>query len=123
MDLKYLKDADEQNHVALSVVDGATSWRARTLLKTWQSSYVARKVLELWVVHYGLPETFVVDQGGEFEADFFAMCEDHGLDTNITGSHAPWQHGFAERHGAILGTIRAKVVHKHGIKRKACGQR
>ena len=58
---------------------------------------------------------FVVDQGGEFEAEFVAMCEEHGIDSRVVGAHAPWQHGFAERHGGILGEVWTKVVQDFNI--------
>ena len=43
------------------------------------------------------------------------MCEELGIDTKVVGSHAAWQHGFAERHGGILGKMLQKAVHQHGI--------
>ena len=36
------------------------------------------------------------------------MCEEFNIDVKAAGAHAPWQHGFCERHGGILG--RAWVV-------------
>ena len=56
-----------------------------------------------------------MDQGGEFEAEFVAMCEEHGIDSRVVGAHAPWQHGFAERHGGILGEVWTKVVQDFNI--------
>ena len=57
----------------------------------------------------------VCDQGGEFESAFIEMCEELGIDTKVVGSNAAWQHGFAERHGGILGEMWEKTVHQHGI--------
>ena len=67
-------------------------------------------VMAAWVMHYSVPVVFVIDQGGELEAEFIAMCEEFHTDTKIAGSHAPWQHGFAERHGGILGEIFEKIT-------------
>ncbi|MFM7984158.1 MAG: hypothetical protein ACKPKO_33015, partial [Candidatus Fonsibacter sp.] len=89
MDLKYLKDAAGKNHVALSVVDGGTSWHAACLLKTRKPEHVVRKLLALWVAPYGVPEIIVVDQGGEFDGAFIAMCEEYVVDTRVVGAHAP----------------------------------
>jgi len=69
-------------------------------------------------MHYGVPEVFVVDQGGEFEAEVIAMCEEYQIDTRVVGAHAPWQHGFAERHGGILGEMWEHVVHQYGIEER-----
>jgi len=115
MDLKYLNDAERAHHVALSMVDAGTSWHCASLLKNRKPEHVARKVVEVWIMHYGTPEVFVVDQGGEFEAAFIEMCEEHGIDTRVIGAHAPWQHGFAERHGGILGEVWTKVVKEFNI--------
>ena len=114
-DLKYLHDADRVHHVALSMVDAGTSWHCAILLKNRRPEHVSQKVLEAWIVHYGAPEMFVVDQGGEFQAAFVQLCEEHGIDSRVVGSHAPWQHGLAERHGAILGEIWTKTVKEFGV--------
>ena len=115
MDLKYLKDAEENHHVAMSAVDAGTSWHGGCLLKNRTPEHVVRRFLEVWIAHYGVPELIICDQGGEFYAAFVEMCEEFGIDTKVVGSHAAWQHGFAERHGGILGEMFAKVVHQHGI--------
>ena len=114
MDLKYLEDADKKNHVALSMVDAGTSWHMAILLKNRKPKHVIGKVTSEWIAHYGVPNEVVIDQGGEFEAEFIATCEEFGVDTRCVGSHAPWQHGLAERHGSILGTIWDKLVHQFG---------
>ena len=114
-DLKYLHDADRAHHIALSMVDAGTSWHCATLLKNRRPEHVSQKALEAWIVHYGAPEMFVVDQGGEFQAAFIQLCEEHGIDSRVVGSHAPWQHGLAERHGAILGEIWTKTVKEFGV--------
>ena len=70
-------------------------------------------------MHYGVQEVFVIDQGGEFGAEFIAMCEEFHIDTKVAGSHAPWQHGFAERYGGILEAIFEKFVYQFNITGKA----
>jgi hypothetical protein len=122
MDLKYLKDGAHQNHVALSVVDGGTSWHAACLLKNRRPEHVVKKLLALWFAPYGVPEIVIVDQGGEFEGAFIAMCEEYAIDTRAVGAHAPWQHGFAERHGGILGTIWTKMVRQFGIEGRSAAK-
>ena len=46
-------------------------------------------------------------------------CDELGIDASVTASHAAWQHGLAERHGGLLGTIFRKVCHQHRINGKA----
>ncbi len=63
--------------------------------------------------HYGVPELVVIDQGGEFGAEFTDMMEEYSMDSRLAGSHAAWQHGLAERHGAILGEIWEHITKEH----------
>ena len=78
------------------------------------SPAAAKKLLALWFAPYGAPELLVVDQGGEFEGAFIGLCAEYSIDTRVAGAHAPWQHGLAERHGGILGTIFNKMVTQFG---------
>ena len=71
--------------------------------------------MAVWIAHYGAPELTVCDQGRESAGAFLEMCEEVVIDTKVVGSHATWQHGFAERHVWILGEMWSKVVRQHGI--------
>ena len=51
-----------------------------------------------------------MDQGGEFEREWLMMLENYGIFSTTTGSHAGWQHAFAERHGGLLGTTWQALV-------------
>ena len=68
IDLKYVKDAEDNNFVVLSAVDTGSSYHVAALVKTRDSRYVAQKFLKMWVRHYGIPDCVVHDQGGEFES-------------------------------------------------------
>ena len=63
-------------------------------------------------MHYGVPENLVLDQGGEFQAEFIAMMEEYGMDSKIVGAHAAWQHGLVERHGEIFGETWDKTIYQ-----------
>ena len=52
VDLKYLKDSNGKQWIALSMVDAGTCWHIAVFR------------------HYGCPRQIVVDQGGEFEGYF-----------------------------------------------------
>ena len=110
LDLKYLKDAAQKNHAALSAFDAGPCWHAACLLRIRTPEHAANKLLALWFAPYGALELLIVDQGGEFEGAFVAMCEEYSIDTRVAGAHAPWQHGLAERHGGILEMIFNNLV-------------
>ena len=42
-----------------------------------------------------------------------------GIDVAVTASHAAWQHGLAERHCGLSGTIFRKVCYQHKIAGKS----
>ena len=105
VDLKYLKDSKGNNHIALHAVDVGTGLQCATLVRNKASDHVVDKLLEMWVSHYGVPELIICDLGGEFEGARNEMCEKHGIDSRVAGSHTSWQNGIVERHGKILGAI------------------
>ena len=85
------------------MVDAGTAYHVATMLRNRTSEHVARRILEHWVLHYGAPEMFAIDLGGEFVGVFLDMCEEFNIDVKAAGGNAHWQHGLAERHGGILG--------------------
>jgi hypothetical protein len=87
MDLKYLKDRDQNRYVALTVVDSGTAFQQATLLKSRDPKHVAEKFVDLWIAHYGCPRMVIVDQGGEFSSYFTQLLEDLGLDSKVSGAH------------------------------------
>ena len=109
-DLKYIHDFKNQLYVALSIVDAATSFHTAVMLKNRTAAHVARKFARHWCSLYGIPGTIVVDQGGEFDGEFVGWLETHGIHSKCTGAKSAWQHGFAERHGALLGTACSSLV-------------
>ena len=109
-DLKYLHDAKNILHVALSMVDAATSFHAAVLLRNRNAAHVAKKFMRHWCSLYGSPEAITHDQGGEFDGAFVGWMESHGIQSKISGARSPWQHGFCERHGALLGTACTSLI-------------
>ncbi|CAE7891118.1 TY1B-ER1, partial [Symbiodinium necroappetens] len=55
---------------------------------------------------------------GEFETAFIGMLESHAIHSKVAGSHSPWQNGYAERHGALLGTAWAAIIAEY----QSCGR-
>lgn len=92
MDLKYLKEADDKNFVASSMLCASIGWHEAVFVKNRKPRHVSNRIFMDWIAHYGVPDEIVVDQGGEFKGYFNDMCEQMGIDTRIVGSGAPWQH-------------------------------
>ena len=115
IDLKYLYDSRKKKYVCLSILDLGTVKHDAVMLKNRRSDYIAGKFLRHWVALYGCPSLITHDQGGEFEQSFHAMMEDLAIPSRVTGSHAAWQLGAGERHGATLGVMFQAIVDEHGI--------
>ena len=118
MDLKYLNTVDKRKLVVLSMVDAGTAYHVAVLLKNRRPRHVCRMIMKHWVAHYGVPDLIVSDQGSEFKEYFNTFCDEHGIDSRLTGTGASWQHGIAERHGATLGEMWRKLSYAHHTKRR-----
>ena len=93
LDVKYLKDADGTQRVALSMVDFGTSWHVAAFLKNRQPQHVSKVIFKEWFAHYGVPYEIVVDQGGEFSGylgpSSYSVSTDGDLSFADMGSHPP----------------------------------
>ena len=115
LDLKYQHDMSNQSYVALSIVDGATSYHVARLLRTRDPAHVAQKFLSGWIGVYGIPNEVVCDQGGEFETEFIGLLESYAIASRMTGSYAPWQNGFVERHNGLLGVAWTAIIEEQRL--------
>ena len=115
IDLKYCKDVKGQLFVALSIIDLATNYHRAILLRNRHPEHVAKKFINHWISIFGTPVEITLDQGGEWEAEFIMMLEQHSIATRFTGSHAAWQLGHAERHGALIGVAWSSIIHEKKI--------
>ena len=115
IDLKYCKDVKGQLFVALSVIDLATNYHRAVLLRNRNPEHVAKKFMNHWISIFGTPVEITLDQGGEWEAEFLMLLEQHSVATRFTGSHAAWQLGHAERHGALIGVAWSSIIHEKKI--------
>ena len=118
-DLKYLHDSKNKLYVALSMVDGATSLHQAVLLRNRAAEHVAQKCLRHWISIHGAPQTMIVDQGGEFDGQFTSFLEQHGIHSKSSGAKSAWQHGFAERRGALLGTMFTSLAWQYKVEGRA----
>ena len=115
IDVKYLWDCRQKKYAALSMLCTGTGKHDAHMIKTRRADYIASKVLRKWIMVYGAPECIVHDQGGEFEGAFVSLLEQFSVSSKVTGAHAGWQLGIAERHGGMLGQALQAIVDEHGV--------
>ena len=66
----------------------------------------------------GLPEKLFVDGDGMLHnRDTEEVLQAYGVKIHVSGAHAPWQNGLAERHGGILKTVLKRLLSDSDLKR------
>ena len=51
----------------------------------------------------GMPTVFYADGDGMLaNSQVASFLDSHGTKTELSGPHAPWQNGTAERHGGLI---------------------
>ncbi len=101
-----LPETKSGNRYILVAIDHYSKWcEARAVAD--HGAQTAAKFLEDEVIcRYGVPKFVLTDNGGEWAAEFDAMCKDYGIHHQHTAPQWPQCNGMAER---LIKTI------KHGI--------
>ena len=77
--------------------------------------FIVDKLLKVWFKIFGYPETFLVDNGGEFDNEDFRDFWEN-LSVRIkTAAESAWSDGLVERYNARIAEAARKT--KHDIKR------
>ena len=74
LDLIFLKDSLHQSHVALSMVDYASTFHVVVAVKDRTAKTLAETVRDHWVSWAGPPCTFALDLDSGFKSVFDEMC-------------------------------------------------
>lgn len=86
------------------------------LLRNRTHAHVWKKFQKFWIQPFGIPNTLIVDQGGELLAVFADQCEKFHIEMKVTAAQTPWQNSMAERHGGLFAEMWNKVTYEFGIK-------
>ena len=107
LDLIFLKDSLHQSHVALSMVDYASTFH---VVKDRTAKTLAETVRDHWVSWAGPPHTFALDLDSGFKSVFDEMCYEFGSFMSHAAGTAHWQHGLVERHSGAWKSIWERTV-------------
>ena len=92
-----------QNFHFYHVIDWATNFQAACIAPSRTSTDTISNVISMWFSWAGSPAELVVDAGTEFQSDeFVEFVQRYNIKLIPTAPEAHFQHGKAERHGAIL---------------------
>ena len=97
------------------MLDLGTVKHDAVMVKSKQSTYIAKKFFRHWISLYGVPGKVTTDQGGEFERTFTLYLEQLSIPSEVTAAHAGWQLAAGERHGGLLGDMLDAVVQEHSL--------
>eukprot|EP00971_Amphidinium_carterae_P180021 3570829-Amphidinium_carterae.1 len=114
LDLKQIKDAANETHNIMHVLDLATRFSICVRIKDRSAMTTARKFWNCWIAWAGAPLAVMVDLGNEWRAQFEDLCGRMGTAMRTAALEAPWQIGAVERAGATLGEIARLTILEAG---------
>ena len=105
-----------QNFHFYHVVDWATNFQAACIAPSRNSTDTIGNLITMWFSWAGSPSELFVDPGTEFQSDEFQeFVQQHNIKLITTAPEAHFQHGKAERHGAVLQHMLRKFELEHAI--------
>ncbi|GAB1599991.1 hypothetical protein Ahia01_000276600 [Argonauta hians] len=106
MELKFI-----ESHGILHLIDNATKFSSASVLKSKRKYEIVEKIFQHWIQIFGSPDTFLSDNGGEFNNNLMRELGEL-LNTKIltTAAESPWSNGITERHNALLAGMVEKVM-------------
>ena len=106
MDLKFYK-----KYILLHLIDHATHLSASAVIPSKKPETIIKKIFQIWISVYGLPEKFLSDNGGEFaNQEFVNMCEATNINFKLTSAESPCSNGLVERHNLVLADMLDKIL-------------
>ena len=84
-------------------------------IRNKQPSSVVQAFMEAWVGSgYGKPDSFHMDNGGEFTGEeVMEMASKLGVKVNTTAANSPFSNGLCERNHAVVDCMLEKLQHEH----------
>ena len=105
-----------QNFHFYHVIDWATNFQAAIIAPSRNTVDTIGNLITMWLSWAGSPAELFVDSGTEFQSDeFLEFVQQHNVKLITTAPEAHFQHGKAERHGAVLQHMLQKFDMDHPI--------
>jgi transposase InsO family protein len=101
-----LPETTSGNKYILVAIDHYSKWCEAKAVADHGAKMAARFLEDEIICRYGVPKFVLTNNGGEWAAEFDAMCKDYGIQHQRTAPQWPQCNGMAER---MIKTI------KHGI--------
>ena len=106
-----LKEYIHNDTWILHFIDAFSRKSNAVLIKTKKDTEIIKQIYSQWIKHYGTPQKFLADNGGEFANERYReMNEKLNVDTRKTAAESPFSNGVVERHNLVLFECFQKVM-------------
>ena len=98
----------------LVITDHFTRYAQAIVTSLQTAKWTAQNLWDKFIVHYGLPEKILTDQGHNFESDLLkALCEISQVKKIITLGYHPQTNGQCEHFNVTLISMLGTLPEKH----------
>ena len=109
MDLKQWSCQDKV--WLIHIVDHLTRYSASCVIQSKRKEVIVESIFEIWIAIFGSSESFLVDNGDEFNnSEFISFRENFKINIKATAAESPWPNDLVERHNGVLGNTVKKMM-------------
>ena len=109
VDIIFIDTLENKNHLALNMVDVASSYQVVVPLESSHANVVAETFYKFWVSWAGTPVKLVLDLDTGFQDSFWELTSGDGIGMRCAAGQAHWQNGIAERYGGAWKSVWDKL--------------
>ena len=93
------------------MIDVFTRFSQAVIISCKHKETIASTIFKHWVSIFGVPQSILSDNGGEFDNNLFLDGEELlGTKVLTTVAYSPWSYGIAERHNAVIENMILKIT-------------
>ena len=116
LDIIFLDTLDTTGHLALNMVDMASTYQVVIPIPNRKSSTVAETFYRHWISWAGVPGRLVLDLDTAFQDSFWELTSDESISMRAAAGQAHWQNGIAERYGSTWKDVWQRLGKMQGIR-------
>ena len=95
----------------LYMIDSFSRYTVATVIPRKKPNEVVDAIFKHWVKYFGIPQTVMTDNGGEFTGEEMRAVTSYlNVYKDTTGAEAPWMNGLNERNHALADNILRQVI-------------
>ena len=115
LDIIFLDTAETKGHLALNMVDIASSYQVVMPIDNRRADTVADAFYKHWASWAGIPGKLVLDLDTCFRDSFWDLTNADGIAMRCAAGQAHWQNGIAERYGGAWKAMWDRLLEEHTL--------